>query len=138
MAMLTQRKNLRAVAEFLVVAICTLAFAFTAMGIFASLLGSKSAGSRDFVEYWAAGHQLIHHANPYDGAAVLGLERSVGFPFELPPIIMGNPPSTLLLVLPLGLLGATAAELVWLALLLACLVASVRMVWVMHGRPKNQ
>jgi hypothetical protein len=133
-----KRRKLQAVAEFLVVAICTLAFAFTAVGIFGSLLGSHAAGSRDFVEYWAAGHQLIHHANPYDGAAVLGLERSVGFPFELPAIIMGNPPSTLLLVLPLGLLGATAAELVWLALLLACLVASVRMVWVMHDRPKNQ
>ena len=26
----------------------------------------------------------------------------------------------------------------WSLLLLACLVASVRMVWIMHGRPKNQ
>jgi uncharacterized protein len=138
LAMLTQRKNLRAVAEFLVVAICTLAFAITGVGIFGSLLGSHAAGSRDFVEYWAAGHQLIHHTNPYDGTAVLGLERSVGFPFELPAIIMGNPPSALLLVLPLGLLGATAGELLWLALLLACLVASVRVIWIMHGRPKNQ
>jgi uncharacterized protein len=137
-AMLAQRKNLRGVGEFLVVAICTLAFAITAVGIFASLLGSKSAGSRDFVQYWAAGHQLIHHANPYDRATILPMERAVGFPSGLPAFIMPNPPSALLLVLPLGFLGPVAAELVWLALLLACLVASVRMVWIMHGRPKNQ
>jgi hypothetical protein len=108
--MLTQRKNLRAVAEFLVVAICTLTFAFTAMGIFASLLGSNAAGSRDFVEYWAAGNQLAHRANPYDGSAISGLEHSAGLPSAITDLIMPNPPSALLLVLPLGYLGPVAAE----------------------------
>jgi hypothetical protein len=51
---------------------------------------------------------------------------------------MWNPPPALLLVLPLGFLGPTIADLLWLLLLLTCLVASVRMVWIMHGRPKNQ
>ena len=52
----------QAVVEFLAVGICTIAFAFTAVGICASLLGRNAAGLRDFVEYWAAGQQLIHHA----------------------------------------------------------------------------
>jgi hypothetical protein len=138
MAMLTQPKKLRAIAEFLVVAICTAAFAFTTVGICASVLGSDAAGTRDFVEYWASGHQLAHHANPYDRDAILRLERSVGFPSNIPVLIMWNPPPALLLVLPLGFLGPTAAYLLWSLLLLACLVASVRMVWIMHGRPKNQ
>jgi uncharacterized membrane protein (UPF0127 family) len=130
-------KNLRAIAEFVVLVICTAAFALTVVGICGSVLGSD-AGTRDFVEYWAAGHQLAHNANPYDSDAILGLERSAGFPSGIPVLIMWNPPPALLLVLPLGFLGPTKAELVWLLLLLVCFVASVRMVWIMHGRPKNQ
>jgi uncharacterized protein len=138
MVMLTQPKKLRAIAEFLVVGVCTVAFALTVVGICASVLGSDAAGRRDFAEYWASGYQLAHHANPYDGAAILRLEHSVGFPSGTPVLIMWNPPPALLLVLPLGFLGPATADLLWLLLLLACLVASVRMVWTMHGRPKNQ
>jgi hypothetical protein len=133
----TQRRRFRAIAEFLVVGVCTLAFALTAVGILSSLLGSNAAGSRDFVEYWAAGNQLVHRANPYDAAAILPMERAVGFPPCIPVLIMANPPSALLLVLPLGFLGPMTAELLWLAMLLVCLVGSVQMVWTMRGRPKN-
>jgi Glycosyltransferase family 87 len=136
--MTTYQKKIRVIAEFLVVAICTLAFALTSVGIIGSLMGHNAAGTRDFVEYWAAGHQLVHHANPYDGEALLRLERSVGFPADLPAQIMANPPWALTLVLPLGFLSPMAAELLWLLLLLASLMASVRMVWIMHDRPKTQ
>ena len=137
-AMLMQPKKLRAIVEFLVVAICTAAFALTTVGICASVLGRDAVGTRDFVEYWASGHQLAHHANPYDRDAIMRIERSVGFPSGTPVLIMWNPPPALLLVLPLGFLGPTTANLLWSLLLFACLVASVRMVWIMHGRPKNQ
>ena len=133
-----QPKKLRAIAEFLMVAICTASFALTTVGICASLLGNDSAGTRDFVEYWASGYQLAHHANPYDRDAILNLERSVGFPSGTPVLIMWNPPPALLLVIPLGFLGPTAANLLWSLLLLTSFVASVRMVWIMHGRRKNQ
>lgn len=134
----TQQRKLRAVGEFLVVGICTVAFLLTAGGICASMLRKDAAGIRDFVTYWAAGQQLVHHANPYDGGAVLGLERSAGFPSDSPPLTMRNPPSALLFVVPLGFLSPKAGLLLWFLLLLACLVASVRMVWIMHGCPKNQ
>lgn len=136
--MARQQKNLRVVGEFLVVGVCTLALAVTILGICAALLGSNAAGSRDFVEYWASGHQLVDHLNPYDAEAILRLERSVGFPSGLPALIMANPPSALPLVFPLGFLGPKTGELLWLLFLLASLVTSVRMVWIMHGRPKNQ
>jgi hypothetical protein len=136
--MLRQPKQLRAIFEFLVVGVCTVTFALTILGIFASVLGSDAAGRRDFAEYWASGYQLAHHANPYDGVAILALERSVGFPSGTPVLIMWNPPPALLLVLPLGFLGPTIADLLWLLLLCVCLVASVRIVWVMHGGLKNQ
>ena len=112
-------------------------FSLTALGILGSLLGKNAAGTRDFVEYWASGKQLAHHADPYDVGSIAQLERSVGFPPEVPAIVMANPPSALLLVYPLGFLGATAAELLWLLLLLISLVISVRIVWKLHGSPKN-
>src|SRR5439155_9057329 len=138
MARLLSTNQLQPIAEFLVVGICIVTFALTLLGIFASVLGSDAAGRRDFGEYWASGYQLAHHANPYDPDAILRLERAVGYPSGIPALIMWNPPPALLLVLPLGFLGPTTADWLWLLLLLASLVASVRMVWIMHGRPKNQ
>jgi hypothetical protein len=41
------------------------------------------------------------------------------------------------MVSPLGFLGEWPGDLLWSPLLIACLVASVRMVWTMHGRPKS-
>jgi hypothetical protein len=135
--MKAQPQSIRGIAEFLIVAICTATFAFTAMGIGVALMGKDSAGSRDFVEYWAAGQQLVHRANPYDEIAIPRLERSVGYPAGVPTLIMPNPPSALLLVLPLGMVGPKVAELFWLLLLLASLIASVQMIRAMHGRPRN-
>jgi len=132
-----RQKSFRAIAEFLVVGIWTATLALTVVGICSALLGVHAAGSRDFVEYWASGHLLAHHANPYAGDAILSLERSVGYPSDLPVLIMWNPPPALLLVLPLGFIGSRAGELLWSLLLMVSLVASVRMVWIMHGRPNN-
>jgi hypothetical protein len=129
--------KLRAIVEFLVMAVCIVTFTFTAIGIFASLFGNGAPGTRDFVEYWAAGHQLTHHADPYESSAILKLESSAGFPSGVPTLVMGNPPSALLLVLPLGLLGAFPGELLWEALLLASLVASVQMIRSMNGTQNN-
>ena len=136
---LSQRKTLRAIAEVLVVVVCTVVFVFTAVGICMAVLGPNAAGSRDFVEYWASGQQLLHRANPYDANAILRIERSLrGFPSDIPAMVMGNAPPALLLVLPLGFLGARSGEILWSLVLLACLVASVRMVRKIHGAPKNQ
>ena len=126
------------IATLLAVAVCTLMFAATSMGILASLLGKNAAGSRDFIQYWAAGHQLLHHANPYDEHAILPMELAAGYPSGLPAFIMPNPPTALALVVPLGLFGPKSGELLWLALSLACLIASVGMVRMLHGNPKNQ
>jgi hypothetical protein len=130
-------KKLRAMTELLIVAICTIAFALTIVGILGSLLGRGAAGSRDFVEYWASGHLLVHHANPYDADLILPLEQAQNFPPGIPALVVPNPPWSLPLIAPLGLFGAKTAELLWIALSLACLIASVRMVWCLHGSPKT-
>jgi hypothetical protein len=85
----------------------------------------------------ASGQLLARRANPYDRDAVLQIEREAGFPAEYRSMIMRNPPSALLPTLPLGFLGARRGALLWTWLSLACLVASMRMIWVMNGRPSG-
>ena len=119
----------------LVIAVsCILAFTFTSLGILHSLLEKNAAGKRDFIEYWAAGQQLAHHANPYDSQALLARERSAGFPPDAPVMLVRNPPVVLPLLAPLGYLPPRAAELIWCSLLLASLLASVWMVSKRHNR----
>jgi hypothetical protein len=133
-----QPPKLRAIAEFLVVAVCITSFLLLVTGTFVVLLRPNAAGSRDFVEYWAAGQQLMHHANPYDAGALLDLERSVGYPRDLGAQIMANPPYALPLVMPFGLLGPTAGLIFWVILLIFSLAASVQMIRKMHGAQKSQ
>ena len=132
------RGSLQVIVEFLVVGICTLAFALKAAGLITTLLTDKYAGDRDFISYWSAGHQLAQHLNPYDAPAILKLERAAGFAAGLPPLIVRNPPHALLLVFPLGFFGVRAASLVWSLLLVAALAVSVQMIAAMHGRSKSQ
>lgn len=133
----TKTTALGGVIRFLVAGVCTLVFAFTGLGIVASILTPKNTGTVDFVEYWSSGKLLLHHQNAYDGALLLPLQRSVNLPEHKPPMYMPNPPWALPLVLPFGFLQAKLAQLLWFALSLALLIASVQMIWKMHGSPKT-
>ena len=104
--------SFRPFAEFLVVGICTLMFSLTAVGILGSLFGKNAAGTRDFVEYWASGKQLAHRADPYDVGSITQLERSVGFPPEVPAMVMANPPSALVAGLSAGFSGCNGCGVV--------------------------
>src|SRR5438477_8868221 len=66
----------------------------------------------DFVEYWAAGRLTLQGENPYDIERMEQMQREAGRSDE--GILMWNPPWTLPLVLPLGLLDVRTAHLVWL------------------------
>jgi hypothetical protein len=127
------RERSRIVLEVAVCSVAALAFAAMALGILALLLTGNHPGGRDFVAYWVAGHQIVHHANPYDSATVFALERSVGFPAESNPLLMRNPPSALPLVMPLGFLSLRAASLLWSLLLIAAFAGSVHMLRVLLG-----
>lgn len=128
-------KRLRTVAEFLAVAVCTVAFVLTAVGVIAYVLRPDSAGETDFVEYWVSAKLLVQHENPYAASQVLPLERSAGFPSAHPALIVGNPPWSLPLFVPLSVFGVNTAKIIWFLLSLVCLVVSVRMIWKMHGAP---
>ena len=107
------------------------------IGILAFAMTSSIAAQKDFISYWAAGHQLIHHGNPYDGSAILALERSAGFT-DPRPFFMRNPPSAFFLALPLGLLSAKSGVVLWSLALIVAMMTSIRLLWVMHGRPPGR
>ncbi len=68
----------------------------------------------DFVEYWAAARLTLDGGNPYDPAQLLPLQLAAGRDTD-EAIMMWNPPWALAAVLPLGLLPAREAQLLWLA-----------------------
>jgi hypothetical protein len=125
------------IAEFSIALVSGLALAITALFLCVAPLTGNIAGARDFVVYWATGQQLVHHANPYDVDAMMQIERGAGLPGEYGVLFMRNPPWALPLTLPLGLIGVRLGALLWSLALLACLFASVSMVWQMHGRPSK-
>ena len=133
-----ERKSLRAIVEFFIGGLCGLAFAFTLLFFVVTLLTGSTAGTRDFVVYWAAGRQLAHHGNPYDRAAILQIERAAGLPAVNGVMFVRNPPWTLPITYPLGFIGLRTASMLWSLLLIACLAASVRLLWEMHGLPRNR
>jgi hypothetical protein len=110
---------------------------FLVAGILFFGLSNKSAANRDFIEYWAAGQQLVHGANPYDGAAVLRLERAVEFDGNKPKITF-SPPVAFFLVLPLGFVSAKTGVILWSLALLSCISISNWILWILNGRPSSR
>ncbi|HTV06843.1 MAG TPA: glycosyltransferase 87 family protein [Acidobacteriaceae bacterium] len=98
---------------------------------------SLTVAARDFLSYWAAGVQLVHHASPYDAIAVEQLQHSVGFGGRGIQLLMRNPPTALPLALPLGLFSYKLGGLLWSFALLVCLIASVLAVRALEGHPAN-
>lgn len=98
--------------------------------------GSK-AGNRDFICYWASSQLLDKGANPYDSTAVTELEHSEGW-IQQRSMVMANPPLTLALTLPLGVLSARMANGLWIFLMVGCIVMSVHVIREINGNPANR
>jgi len=121
-------------AELAVALACALSVTMTALFLAVLPLIHHLAVSRDFVVYWATGQQLVHHGNPYDAVDMGHTEHGAGFEGK-GVYYMRNPPWSLPLALPLGLASAQVAALPWSLMVLAILIACVRMLWKMFGTP---
>jgi hypothetical protein len=86
----------------------------------------------DFVEYWAAAKLTLAGQNPYDGSLLLPLQRAAGRDTDFA-IMMWNPPWSLPAVLPLGLLAAREAQLLWLLVNLAATGFCADRLWLLLG-----
>jgi hypothetical protein len=124
------------IADLSIAGVTGLAFAFIVLFICVVPLTNIASG-RDFIVYWATGQQLVHHASPYDADAMMRIEHSAGLSAETGVMLMRNPPWALPLAYFLGFLGLQIGAFLWSLVLLACLIASVGLLWHMHGRPRN-
>jgi hypothetical protein len=120
---------LRGLAACLLFAICG--------GILALAMSDGNAANRDFVSYWAAGQRLVHHADPYDSAAIFQLEQSAGWS-EDRALLMRNPPFALFLTIPLGFVSEKTGAVLWSLMILATLMAAIRLLRDMNGNPPNR
>jgi hypothetical protein len=87
---------------------------------------------QDFVEYWAAGKLNASGINPYDPALLYKCQRQVS-PGLTEAIMMWNPPWTLTLAMPFGLLPATLGHWLWLIVQAAAMLGSTAWIWHRHG-----
>jgi hypothetical protein len=100
-------------------------------------LSGSNAANRDSGCYWASGWLLLHHQNPYDVHALLQVERLAGYSGGRA-AAMRNPPSALWMAIPLGFLPSRAAGILWSLGIVAMVMASVRILWIIHGRQPNR
>ena len=129
----TSRFRVRAIAAACIVAIT--------VGVVLAILvigtSNRTATERDFIEYWAAGTQLLHGANPYDVAATMALEQGAGFHGSKPRVTF-SPPILLFLLLPLGFVGAKVGFILWsLAAISSLLISIPPGLWILNGRPQS-
>jgi hypothetical protein len=91
----------------------------------------------DFIEYWAAAKLTLSGQNPYDANLLLPLQQANGRDTDKA-IMMWNPPWSLTVVVPLGLLPAREAQLLWLAVNFAAILICGDRLWLLLGGSKER
>lgn len=89
---------------------------------------------QDFVEYWGAGRLNAAGQNPYDAHDLFVIERAVSTGLT-DAIMMWNPPWTLAIAMPFGLLPAALSHCLWIALQMALLLIAVDRLWRLYDGP---
>lgn len=100
-------------------------------------LNQAAVTQRDYIEYWAAGQQLVRHADPYDFDAIFALEKQNGMTTNEPRVCF-SPPVALEFVLPLGWVKAKTGLIVWLMAELGSILVSIWLIWSLCGRPDTR
>jgi len=90
----------------------------------------------DFMSYWVAGRFYLAGLNPYAPAAMWPIEKALGW--TGPPLVMLNPPWSLVFVAPLGLVSFQVAHYICLVLSLALEATSFLMLWRYFGGEKSK
>lgn len=93
-------------------------------------------GVRDFVEYWAASRLFLQGGNPYSPVELAELQRLAGAG-DIAPLIMWNPPWSLLFLLPFGLLSFNTGQFCWLLFHVLLVLFSAQWLWRFYGDTPN-
>src|SRR6266550_3482752 len=87
---------------------------------------------RDFVEYWAASRLFWYGGNPYSPAELMTLQQTAGWNGAAP-LIMWNPPWSLLFTLPFGLVEYATSQFLWLLVHVILILYSAQQLWRIYG-----
>jgi len=91
----------------------------------------------DFIEYWAAAKLTLNCQNSYDAKLLLPLQQANGRDTDKA-VMMWNPPWSLTVVLPLGLLTAREAQLLWLVINFAAVLFCGDRLWLLLGGARER
>lgn len=102
----------------------------TAICVAGTVIGVLSAhpSHHDTQWFWASGHLLVQGKNPYDRHAIREIETTLGLRVKSDVLVNLNPPYSLFLVAPIGLMGPRAGVVVWSLMLLGCLLLAVYVI----------
>jgi hypothetical protein len=114
------------------------------LGVILTILGyeiamvAKPGGLplNDFIAFWAAGRLNATGGNPYAPDQLLTLQKEVGWTRDEPERIW-NPPWTLPLVTPFGMLSYPAGGALWLMGHLAIIFFCADYIWRFYGGPSR-
>lgn len=87
---------------------------------------------RDFPEYWSAGRLNLRGENPYDPGKLL-IEQRLADPGRAEAAMMWNPPPALAVYMPLGLLSAKWAALLWVGLQVLAVMVACDLLWRIYA-----
>jgi hypothetical protein len=86
----------------------------------------------DFAEYWAAGRLMNTGGNPYDAGEMLREQSAIGWT-DPQPVMMYNPPWTLVLAMPAAMLTFSHARSLWLPLEILIVLWCASRLWLLSG-----
>ncbi len=86
----------------------------------------------DFIAFWSGGHLQVAGQNPYSPEQLHALQQAVGATYDIP-LMVWNPPWTLSLLIPFGLLPYSLSRILWLWLSLGLLLVCVDLIWDLYG-----
>ncbi len=93
-----------------ILSVLLILFAVGALFI-AAFMAASALPVQDLAQYWAAAHLITK--NPYSQALVTSFERSRGYSINALPMVMRNPPSALIYVLPFRYMNYEIAFAFW-------------------------
>jgi hypothetical protein len=87
---------------------------------------------KDFLEYWASGRLNLRGENPYDAKQLLAEQRTAD-PDHPKAVMMWNPPPSLAVYMPVGLVPARWASLVWQGVQFGATMLACYLLWRVYG-----
>ena len=82
----------------------------------------------DFSQYWAAGRLNLSGRNPYSPVDIYEQQLAIQ-PQKDRPTMMWNPPWTLAVTMPVGMMPYVSARLLWLVIQLVIIIGCIVGLW---------